>query len=262
MMKSYETVLLTVENKAATVTLNRPEVHNAFNDQMLIDLIDVFKSLENEDSARAVILTGNGKSFCAGADLNWMGSMVNYSYEENIEDSNRVSECMYRLYNLPQPTICRANGSAIGGGMGLVSACDIVVAADTARFSLSEVKIGLVPACISPYVIQKIGVNGAREYFLTGERLTAEKAHGAGLVNRVVSLDELDSAVEELVSQLLSSGPQAIRHCKELIRNVPGMDLEKAGKYTAEMIAKLRISDEGQEGIKAFFEKRKPRWAD
>ncbi len=259
-MKKYETVILDIENKVATVTLNRPEVHNAFNDQMLIELIDVFKELEKDESVRVVVMTGNGKSFCAGADLNWMGSMINYSYEENIEDSNRVSECMYRLYTLPQPTICRANGSAIGGGMGLVSACDIVIAAETAKFSLSEVKIGLVPACISPFVIQKIGVNGAREYFLTGERLTAEKAFRAGLANRVVSFEDMDNAVDELVERLLSSGPQAIAYCKELIRNVPTMDLEEAGTYTAEMIAELRVSDEGQEGIKAFFEKRKPNW--
>ncbi len=260
MQENFETVVYTIKERVARVTLNRPEVHNAFNDTMLRELIAIFKKISKDKNIRVVIITGNGKSFCAGADINWMKKMMNYTYEENIEDSNKISECMYALYTLPQPTIARVNGAAIGGGMGFVGASDIVIAADTAKFSLSEVKIGLVPACISPYVIRKTGEGGCREFFITGERLTAEKALKAGLVNRAVPIKKLDEAVGEVVNKLLSSGPNAIATCKELLRNVPQMSLDEARKYTVEVIAKLRVSEEGQEGMNAFLEKRKPRW--
>jgi methylglutaconyl-CoA hydratase len=190
-----------------------------------------------------------------------MGKMVDYSFEENLADSNVLADCMRRLYTLPQPTICRVNGASIGGGMGLVAACDIVIAADHARFSLSEVKIGLVPACISPYVLKRAGEAACRELFLTGERIPADRALSFRLVNQVVPAAELDAAVDARIAQLLSSGPKAIATCKELIKNVPGMALDAAGPYTAEVIARLRISDEGQEGIHAFLEKRKPAWS-
>jgi len=256
-----KTILYEVEGPVARMTLNRPEIHNAFNDVMLVELIGVFKEIaERKGEIRVVVLTGKGKSFCAGADLNWMKKMIHYSYEENIEDSNRVSECMYRLYSLSQPTIARVNGAAIGGGMGLVAACDIVVAQENAVFSLSEVKLGLVPACISPYVIKRAGESKCREFFLSGERISAQKARSAGLVNEVVPYDQLDTAVNRWKDQFLMNGPEALAVCKELLEKVPSMSLDEAKEYTADGIAKLRISKEGQEGMNAFLEKREPKW--
>jgi methylglutaconyl-CoA hydratase len=258
--KKFETISYSVENKIAKVLLNRPEVHNAFNEVMIAELTEIFKKISEDESVRVVILTGNGKSFSAGADLNWMRKMINYSYEQNLEDSLKLAELFYLMYSLPKPIIARVNGAAIGGGTGLVVVCDIAIAAENAKFSLSEVKLGLVPACISPYVIRKVGEGKCREFFLTGERLTAERAFEAGLVNLVVPSEELDQAVQEKADQLISSGPKALAMCKELLKNVPGMDFEKAKTYTADMIASMRIGDEGQEGMNAFLEKRKPKW--
>ncbi len=260
MMAEYETILFRRDNGVATVTLNRPEIHNAFNDVMLAELIEVFGALREDKGTRIVVLTGAGKSYCAGADLEWMKRVIAYTFEENLEDSNQVSECMHRLYSLPQPTIARVNGAAIGGGMGLVSACDIVIASDRAVFSLSEVKIGLVPACISPYVLKRAGEARCREFFLTGERLTADRALAAGLINRAVPHEELDTAVREMVDQLLACGPGAQATCKELLQRLPEITLDEAKKYTAHVIATLRVSDEGQEGMNAFLEKRRPAW--
>ena len=256
-----ETILYEVKDSVAAVTLNRPEIHNAFNDIMLAELIQIFTEIKSQKkNIRVVVLTGKGKSFCAGADLNWMRKMIDYTYEENLEDSNQVSECMYRLYSLPMPTIARVNGAAIGGGMGLVAASDIVVAQEGAVFSLSEVKLGLVPACISPYVIRRAGEARCREFFLSGERITATRAHSAGLVNEVVSLEEMDEAVQRWIHQFMKNGPEAMAVCKEFLEKVPGMPLKDAMTYTADGIAKLRISEEGQEGMNAFLEKRRPKW--
>ena len=259
-MAEYETILVGTDNGVTTVTLNRPEIHNAFNEVMLAELIDVFGALRKDERIRVVILTGAGKSFCAGADLAWMKKVISYTYEENLEDSNQISECMHGLYTLPQPSIARVNGAAIGGGMGLVSACDIVIAADEAVFSLSEVKIGLIPACISPYVLKRAGEARCREFFLTGERLTADRALAAGLINRAVPPGDLDRAVAETVEKLLSSGPRALATCKELLQRLPEISLEEAKGFTARVIANLRMGDEGQEGMNAFLEKRKPAW--
>ena len=259
----YETLIFNISNSIARVTMNRSDVHNAFNGRMLSDLIEAFEVIRDMGTeVRAVVLTGEGKSFCAGADLKWMKEMVNYSYEENIEDSTLIADCMRGLYTLPQPTIARVNGSAIGGGMGLVTASDIAIAVNTAKFSLSEVKLGLVPACISPYVIMRAGPAACREFFLTGERLTAEKALKHGLVNYVVPPEELDTTVDSLIERLKSSGPEALAVCKELIHNVTEMELDEAIPYTVEVIAKLRTSEEGQEGMRAFLEKRKPKWSE
>jgi len=256
-----KTIELVIKDTVAQVYLSRPEIHNAFNEVMLSELIQVFKDLHKErGEIRVVTITGKGKSFCAGADLNWMKKMVDYSYEENLEDSFQVSECMYLLYSLPMPTIARVNGAAIGGGMGLVAASDIVVAQEEAVFSLSEVKLGLVPACISPYVIKRAGESKCREFFLSGERISATKALSAGLINEIVPLSQLDDAVNEWTERFIKNGPEALSVCKDLLENVPGISLEQAKKYTAEVISKLRISKEGQEGMKAFLEKRKPDW--
>ncbi len=257
-----QTILCKVENKIAKVILNRPEVHNAFNDKMIEELSCVFDEIKNENGIRVVVITGEGKSFCAGADLNWMRRVKDYSYEDNLKESLDLAEMLYKIYSSSKPTIARVNGAAIGGGTGLVAVCDIAVAATEAKFSFSEVKLGLIPACISPYVMKKCGEGKCREFFLTGERLTAEKAYGAGLVNLVAPLEEIDNVVDDLVGKLVSSGPDAVKSCKELLRNVSGMSLEQAKEYTAEVIAKLRISDEGQEGMNAFLEKRRPKWAE
>lgn len=259
--EDLQTILYEVEDKVAKVTFNRPEVHNAFNDVMIKELSIVFDDIAKESDIRVVVVTGKGKSFCAGADLNWMRKVKDYSYEDNLRESLDLAEMLYKIYSSPKPFIARVNGAAIGGGTGLVAVCDIAIAASKAKFSFSEVKLGLIPACISPYVIKKCGEGKCREFFLTGERLTAEKACNAGLVNAVVGLDEIDKFIDELVSRLISSGPEAIKKCKELLRKVPEMSLEEAKKYTAEVIAQMRISNEGQEGMNAFLEKRKPRWA-
>jgi len=263
--KQYETIEVKREGVLTRIIMNRPEVHNAFNEFLLADLTEAFKGVaqdaKSDDPPRAVVFTGNGKSFSAGADLNWMGKMKDFTFEENMTDSLVVADLMALIYTCPIPTIARVNGSAIGGGVGLLSACDIVVASDRAVFSLSEVKLGLVPACIAPYVIGRIGQRAAREFFLTGERFPAEKALDIGLVNRAVPHDQLDEAVADLIKRLVSSGPNALKMAKELIRKVPGMSMDEYKEYTARMIAELRISDEGQEGIQAFFEKRKPIWS-
>jgi methylglutaconyl-CoA hydratase len=258
----FETISCTFKDKIATVTLNRPEIHNAFNEVMIAELTGVFKKISTDESIRVVVLTGNGKSFSAGADLNWMKKMINYSYEQNLDDSLKLSDLFYLMYSLPKPIIARVNGAAIGGGAGLVAVCDIAIASEDAKFSLSEVKLGLVPACISPYVIRKVGEGRCREFFLTGERLTAQRALQAGLVNQVVPASELDKAVKEKASQLISSGPKALAMCKELLQKVPGMDFDTAKTYTADMIARMRIGDEGQEGMSAFLNKRKPKWTE
>jgi len=259
--RNFETIKYEVEENIARVILNRPEVHNAFNDVMINELSAVFDNIEKNLDIRVVILTGKGKSFCAGADLNWMRRVKDYSYEDNLKESLELADMLYKIYASPKPTIARVNGTAIGGGTGLVAVCDIAIAAERAKFSFSEVKLGLIPACISPYVIKKCGEGKCREFFLTGERLTADKACTAGLINAVVELEGIDTFIDELVSKLVSSGPEAIKSCKELLRKVSEMSINEAKNYTAEIIAQLRISEEGQEGMNAFLEKRKPKWA-
>jgi len=255
----YETIKVE-SGLVARVTLNRPEIRNAFNDIMIRELREAFTAIEQDDSTRVVILTGAGKAFCAGADLHWMRKVVDYTYEQNYEDSLELARLMRQIYDCPKPVVGRINGPAIGGGTGLVAVCDIPVASEDAVLSFSEVKIGLVPACISPYVLKRVGERYGREYFLTGERLTAQKALQCGLVNRVVPADELDATVEGLVKHLISSGPAALATCKRMVREVGDMDLDTAGPATAEMIARLRMSAEGQEGMAAFLERRKPAW--
>lgn len=256
----FKTILYEVIDKKANVILNRPEIHNAFNDLMIQELNAVFEQIADNKDIRVVVLTGRGKSFCAGADLNWMRRVRDYTYDDNLKESLDLAEMLYKIYVSPKPVIGRINGTAIGGGTGLVAVCDIAVAVERAKFSFSEVKLGLIPACISPYVLKKCGEGRCREFFLTGERLTAEKAFAAGLINQVTTPDRLDNVIEKITEKLISSGPEAISKCKELLRNVSEMSFSKARKYTAEVIAGLRISDEGQEGMAAFLEKRKPGW--
>jgi len=258
--KAYQTITYSVDDFVAKVNFNRPEVHNAFNEVMISELTDVFKNIKDEKEVRVVVLTGNGKSFCAGADLNWMKKIIDFSFEENMRESLDLAELFYIMYTLPKPTIAKVNGAAIGGGAGLVCVCDLVIASEKAKFSLSEVKLGLVPACISPYVLRRVGERVCRELFLTGERIDGKKAYDLGLANQVVPYDKLDEATNEMVKKLTSSGPNALAMCKDLLSKVPQMNFDHAKKYTAEVIANLRISEEGQEGMSAFFEKRKPGW--
>lgn len=248
------------QDKIATVTMRRPEMHNAFNAQLISDLKAAFTDLSSDTRLHGAILTGEGKSFSAGADLNVMQASVHFTQEQNLNDALQLSDLFDTINQFPCPVIGRINGTAMGGGCGLVSVCDIVIAAESARFAFSEVKLGIAPAVISPYVVRKIGETHARVLFVTGQRFSAAHAHEIGLVHIVTPLEELDQAVENVVNELLTSSPQAMRACKSLALNVGRMDHDTARRYTAETIATLRVSEEGQEGLKAFLEKRKANW--
>jgi methylglutaconyl-CoA hydratase len=257
---SLGTVRLELDGAIARVILARPEIRNAFNDEMLADLLEIFGEIRRDAAIRAVILTGEGKAFCAGADLNWMKRVVDYTRDENFADSLRLAQMLREVYSCPKPVIGRINGTAIGGGTGLVAVCDIAIAADSAVFAFSETKLGLTPAAISPYLLKRMGERNLREFFLTGERFSAARAVELGLLNAVVPAEQLDQAVDSRVRQILSGGPEALATSKELIREIGERSLEENGPYTAEVITALRMSDEGQEGMHAFLEKRKPRW--
>ncbi len=260
-MKNYTTINFTVGNNIAHINLNRPEIRNAFNEVMIAELTDAFREAGKMEDIRVIILKGEGKSFCAGADLNWMRDVSGYSYEQNYAESYRLSECFYSIYSSPKPTIAVVHGAAIGGANGLLAACDIAVCDHETVFSLSEVKIGIVPACISPYVIKRVGEYGARELMLTGRRITGAEAEGFKLVNKSLPAHLLKGYVDDTVQLLRTSGPAAMAHCKNLIDNVVNhIDLKEALSYTAQMIAEIRASAEGQEGMAAFLEKRSPRW--
>jgi methylglutaconyl-CoA hydratase len=244
----------------AQVMLRRPEVHNAFNPDLIAELHACFSALGADQALRVIVLSGAGPSFCAGADLNWMRASLDFTHEENIADALRLAQMYETIDTCPQILIGRINGAAMGGGAGLVAVCDIAIAAENARFAFSEAKLGIAPAVISPFVVRKIGETHARALFTTAERFAAQRALAIGLVHRVVPADALESAVDEAVRQALSSGPQAARACKELARLVGTLTPEAAREWTAQTIAQLRTSSEGQEGIRAFLEKRRPAW--
>lgn len=260
-IKTFETLQVERDGRVTRLWLNRPAVRNAFNAVMVRELRKALEDVRRDDEVRVVVLSGRGSSFCSGADLNWMREIISFTYEQNLGETMELAEALHELYSLPKPTVARVNGPAIGGGTGFVSACDIVVASTEARFGLSEVKIGVVPAAISPYVVRRMGESRARQYFLTGERMDGRRALEVGLANIVAEPAGLDAAVEAVVGSLLSSGPEALASAKELLRRVPGMDFGEAKRFTAEMIARLRVSEEAQEGMAAFLEKRKPKWA-
>lgn len=249
------------EHGRATITFNRPEIHNAFDDTLVNALSEELNRLERDTSVRVVVLAARGKSFSSGADLNWMKRMADYSFEENLADAMALAELMKILANLSKPTIVLVQGAAIGGGVGLVACCDIALATENATFSLSEVKLGLIPAVISPYVAAAIGSRATRRYFLTAERFNATEAHRLGLVHEVVQREELDERVESLIHQLLQNGPQAMASVKALVSEVALSYLDDdLIADTAERIAEIRASEEGCEGVSAFLEKRKPSW--
>jgi methylglutaconyl-CoA hydratase len=258
---TYSTLTLERNGTAATVRLNRAEVRNAFNETTIAELTEVFRKLGGEADLRAIVLAANGPAFCAGADLNWMKKMAGYSHDENRADAAQLAEMLRTIYTCPKPVVAKVQGDCYAGGMGLVAACDIAVAAEQANFCLSEVKLGLIPATISPYVIKAMGENAARRYFLTAERFSAQEALRIGFVQAVVAGDALDAAVDEIVRHLVSASPNAVREAKRLVRDVAGMPLtEDLIAATAERIAAIRASDEGREGVRSFLEKRKPSW--
>lgn len=246
----------------ATLTLTRPEIHNAFDDSLIAGLTSAIVELGGREAVRMIVLAAEGKSFSAGADLNWMRRMAGYSEEENYRDSVKLAELMRTLNTVPKPTIARVHGAAFGGGVGLVACCDIAVAADTASFCLSEVRLGLIPSAISPYVVAAMGARAARRYFLTAERFDATEAHRLGLVHAVVPAHELDATVDGVVEALFKGGPAAIAASKRLIADVAGVDVDEAVLAdTARRIALRRASPEGREGVSAFLEKRPPSWS-
>jgi methylglutaconyl-CoA hydratase len=258
---AYNTLQVELREDVLTVTLNRPDVHNAFNDELIAEAIDLFSNIDT-NAARVVVLKGTGKNFCAGADLNWMSRMVSYTREENVRDSSLLAKMYAIIDECPLPVVGRIQGAAIGGGVGLVSVCDVAITTNTTQFGLSEVKLGILPAVISPYVIARIGRSHARALFLTGERFDAERALRIGLVHRVVDNDpaQLDAAVYETVTQLKTSGPEAVRECKKLIAYVGSHDLADAIPYTIDAISTRRVSEEGQVGMQAFLEKKLAPW--
>jgi len=258
-MKDYQTIETILEDGVLTIWLNRPEVHNAFDKTMLLELADCFKNIDEQ--VIYIILRGKGKSFCAGVDLNWMKAVSTNSYEVNYQESLLLSECFLSIYSCPKPTVAVVHGVSLGGANGLLSACDLAYCVDDAVFSLSEVKIGIVPACISPYVVKRVGEYGARELMLTGRRISGKEAEGYMLVNKSVPRDRMEELLKSLDSMLRTSGPKAMSHCKTLIDQVCNkLTLMEAYDYTARMIADIRASEEGQEGMIAFLEKRKPNW--
>jgi methylglutaconyl-CoA hydratase len=260
-MNSYKTLLVTnPQENILRIDLNRPDLHNAFNDELIKELTQLGKKISNQLDIRVIILSGQGRSFCAGADLNWMKKTHSYTIEENFTDSLQLGQLFKVLHELPQAVIGRINGSAIGGGTGLVSICDICVGIERAKFGFSEVNLGIIPAVISPFVVEKIGFQHAREYFITGQRFSALRAQEIGLLNYVVPDEKtLDKKIQELIQEILTSGPRAVQHSKILLNKLLNYP-ETIHEYTARTIANLRVSPEGQEGITSFLEKRKPSW--
>ncbi len=249
------------EGAVATLTLNRPDVRNAFNDDMIAEVTRAFVALGGRDSVRCIVLAAEGKAFCAGADLNWMRRMADYTRAENLADAAALAEMLRVMYECPKPTIARIQGDVYAGGMGLVAACDMAVSVDTANYCLSEVKLGLIPATISPYVIRAMGTRLAHRYFLSAERFDAKEAHRIGFVHEVVSAAQLDAKVAELTLALVSASPNAVRACKALVQEVAGRDIDASLiARTVEGIADIRISAEGREGAQSFLQKRKPSW--
>jgi methylglutaconyl-CoA hydratase len=256
-------ILVTDRAAVRQISLNRPDVHNAFDDGLIAELTSALVEAGRAEAVRAVVLTGTGASFSAGADLNWMRGMATASEQENREDSLRLAALVRTLQFLPKPTVARVNGAAYGGGVGLIAACDIAIGAEGARFGLTEVKLGLVPAVISPYVVAAIGVRQARRLFLTGEIIDAAEATRIGLLHQVVAADALDEAVDFALKLLAKAGPQAQREAKQLALRMGGINEQDAGRIdaeNAELIARLRVSAEGQEGLGAFLDKRAPAW--
>lgn len=259
-MSDYRYLTLETERDIVRLTINRPEIRNAFDAELIAELTDCLSELVLRCDVRALVIAGAGKMFCAGADFHWMKSQKAAGYDANIEDACRLFDMFAGLYRFPRPTIARVQGGAFGGGAGLVACCDFVVMAQDAEIAFSEVRIGLIPATISPFVVRKIGESRARELFLTGRRISGTRAAEIGLANCAVPAENLDAAVGEYVNLIRQCGPEALSECKKLLEEVPGLTVDDARRLTARMIAERRASGEGQEGLSAFLEKRKPEW--
>ncbi len=252
---------VTVQAHRATVTLTRAEMRNAFNDEVIAELTQVFTELGQRDDVRAIVLAAEGPAFCAGADLNWLRRMADYSREENVVDAGKLAEMLRVIYTCPKPTVARVQGDVYAGGMGLVACCDMAVSVDTAGYCLSEVKLGLIPATIGPYVARAMGARAAHRYFLTAERFSAAEAQRIGFVHEVVTAEQLDAQVDEWVKALTSAGPAAVRACKQLVQDVAEQTIDAALiARTVQGIADIRASAEGKEGVQSFLQKRKPNW--
>jgi methylglutaconyl-CoA hydratase len=261
-MNAYNTIEISGGKNNATIWLNRPDVRNAFNAEMIEELTVAVSTLGSDKSLRLLIIRGRGKSFCAGADLNWMKESITHTREQNYDEALKLSDCFYKIYSCPIPVITLVHGASTGGANGLVAASDIAICSDDAIFSLSEIRLGLVPSVIAPYIIKRIGEFPARELMLTGRRITGREAAERGLVNQSCQVNEIDQALENIVAELSECGPRALGICKQLIAEVSSrLTIEESVTATSGILAEIRISEEGQEGMAAFLEKRKPRWA-
>jgi methylglutaconyl-CoA hydratase len=256
-----ERLQLELDGPVARVWLNRPDVRNAFDGLMVTELRKVLFDLRSVDAVRVIVLGGRGPSFCAGADLAWMKAMASFTREENLREAQAMADLFFTVYESPKPVVARVHGAALGGGSGLVAACDIPVAALGTQFGFTEVRLGIIPAVVSPYVVAKIGESAARELFVTGERFEAVRALEIGLVRAAVPEGDLDAAVDGRVAELLKAGPRAVAEAKALIREVAFRRVEDVQRYTVERIADIRVGAEAQEGMRAFLEKRKPDWS-
>ena len=249
------------DGAVARITLTQPEVRNAFSDEVIADITAAFLEVGARPEVRAVVLAAEGPAFCAGANLNWMRRMADYTREENVADAGKLAEMLRVIYECPKPTLARVQGDVYAGGMGLVAACDMAVSVDTAHYCLSEVKLGLIPATISPYVIRAMGARASHRWFLTAERFDAAEAHRIGFVHAVVTADQLEARVAEIARALVSASPAAVKACKRLVQDVAEREID-AGLIaaTVEGIADIRASEEGREGVQSFLQKRKPSW--
>lgn len=257
----FQTLEVTIQGSVATIRLNRPEVRNAFNEIMIGELAGAFRALGADAGIRAIVLAADGPAFCAGADLGWMKKMAGFTRAENLADAAQLAEMLRTIYHCPKPIVAKVQGDCYAGGMGLVAACDIAVAVEASHFCLSEVKLGLIPATISPYVVKAMGENAARRYFLTAERFSAQEARRIGFVHEVVPAESLDATVGEIVKALVANSPNAVKEAKRLVHDVAGASLSDALiADTAERIADIRSSEDGKEGVRSFLEKRKPGW--
>jgi methylglutaconyl-CoA hydratase len=252
---------LTTQDAIRTITLSRPDVRNAFNDEVIAELKAAFDDASQANDVRCVVLAAEGPAFCAGADLNWMRRMADYTRDENLADAGCLADMLHTIYTCPKPTIARVQGDVFAGGVGLVAACDMAISVDTATYCLSEVKLGLIPATISPYVIRAMGVRASHRYFLTAERFNAVEAHRIGLVHEVVKANALDAKLQELTQALVSASPNAVKACKQLVQDVAEKDIDSTLRaLTVAGIADIRASAEGKEGVQSFLQKRKPNW--
>ena len=260
-LNHYKSLLVNVEQHVATVTLNRPQIRNAFNDEMIAELTHAFKTLGEDEQVRVIVLAAVGKAFCAGADLNWMRAMADYSYEENLADAEKLAQMLKTIYECPKPTIAAVQGDVYAGGMGLVAVCDVAIAVRIANFCLSEVRLGLAPATISPYVIRALGARASQRYFLSAEVFDSKKARQLGFIHERVSEESLDDAVAEFCAKVVKNSPEAVKTCKRLLHEVAGAQItDELIADTVKGIADIRSSEQGKEGVQAFLQKRQPDW--